>query len=263
MSKLTIKELLDAKGKRQLTQVLTFTEDDARACEEAGIDMIITPKGDMLDQARRGAPNTFVSGGLIYGSVASKEEAIRAGFEVMRQQNADAVYAFVDLDWVRAMSRNGIPVVGHVGLIPHTCSYTGGFKAVGKTADQALQVYRDTLAWQEAGALGVEFEVVPYKIAAEIARRVEILIISMGAGASDVQYLFGCDIFGSSRSKMPRHAKTYADVYSEMQRIYQIKVDALKAYKDEVDTGAFPPPECVVEVNDDEFEKFMDQVDKV
>ena len=263
MSKLTIKDLLDAKGKRQLTQVLTFTEEEARACEEAGIDMIITARGDMLDGARRGAPNTFLTGGIGYGSVNSAEEAVRAGFDVMRRQQADAVYCFGDLDWIKAMSRSGIPVVGHVGLIPHTCSKTGGFKAVGKTAEEALHVYRDTLAWQEAGALGVEFEVVPHKIAAEIAKRVEILIISMGAGPGDAQYLFGCDIFGSQQAKMPRHAKKYADVYSELQKIYQIKLDALKAYKDEVDSGAFPPPECVVEVKDEEFEKFMDQVDKI
>lgn len=264
MAKLTIKDLFDAKkAGRQLTQVLALDADEASACEAAGIDMLITGPGQMLDTCRAAAPNTFLSGGILYGDVASETEAIRAGLNMITKQGADAIYAYVALDWVHAMNANGIPVVGHVGLIPHTCSRTGGFKAVGKTADQALQVYRDTLAWQEAGAIGVEFEVVPHKIAAEVAKRVDILVISMGSGHGDVQYLFGCDILGTSPGHVPRHAKQFVDLKPELERIQQMRVDAFKAFKADVATEAFPTPAQVVDITDEEFDKFMTQVDKI
>lgn len=261
MKKPTIRDLLDLKGKRQLTQLLVLSPEEATAAEEAGVELTIAPGGETFGPIRQATPNTFLTGGVGYGTAASAEEAIRAGFSVMKQ-GADAVYCYTSLEYTKAMADQGIPVVGHVGLVPHVCSWTGGFKAVGKTADSALQVYRDTLAYQEAGALGVEFEVVPYKITEEIRKRVDILIISMGAGAGDVQYLFGIDVTGSHTTHYPRHARKYADIHAEMQKIQQIRIDAYKEFKADVDSGAFPPPECVVEVEDEEYEKFMDQVDK-
>ena len=262
MTKLTIKDLLDLKGKRQLTQLLTLTADEARAAEEAGVELTIAPGGASFDAVRESCPNCFLTGGMSYGAAASEDEALRSAFSIMRQ-GADAVYAYVSLDWTRAMAKHGIPVVGHVGLVPHVCSWTGGFKAVGKTADTALQVYRDTLAYQEAGALGVEFEVVPHKITEEIRKRVDIVIISMGAGAGDVQYLFGLDVTGSHSGHYPRHAKVYADLRAEMAKVQKVRVDAYREFRQEVDSGVFPPPENVVEIKDEEFEKFMDQVDSI
>jgi 3-methyl-2-oxobutanoate hydroxymethyltransferase len=262
MKKPTIKDLFELKGKRQLTQLLVLSPDEAKAAEEAGVEMTIAPGGDTFGPVREATPNTFLTGGVGYTTVSSAEEAIRAGFSVMRQ-GADAVYCYTSLEFTKAMADQGIPVVGHVGLVPHVCSWTGGFKAVGKTADTALQVYRDTLAYQEAGALGVEFEVVPHKITEEIRKRVDILIISMGAGEGDVQYLFGMDVQGSHTGHYPRHAKKYADIHAEMQKIQKIRIDAYRAFKADVDSGAFPPPECAVEIQDEEYEKFMEQVDEV
>ncbi len=262
MKKPTIRELLDKKLERQLTQLLVLSPEEAMAAEEAGVELTIAPSGDNFPGLRAATPNTFLTGGVGYRTVASADEAIRSGFAAM-SQGADAVYCYTSLEFTKAMADQGIPVVGHAGLVPHVCSWTGGFKAVGKTADSALQVYRDTLAYQDAGALGVEFEVVPHKITAEIRKRVDILIISMGAGEGDVQYLFGMDVQGSHSGHYPRHAKKYADIRAEMQKIQKIRIDAYKAFKADVDSGAFPPPECAVEVEDEEYEKFMDQVDKV
>jgi 3-methyl-2-oxobutanoate hydroxymethyltransferase len=138
VKKPTIRDLLDLKGKRQLTQLLVPTPEDAIAAEEAGVEMTISSGGDAFASVRQATPNTFLTGGVSYGTVASKDEAIRAGFSVM-QKGADAVYCYTSLQFTKAMARHGIPVVGHVGLVPHVCSWTGGFKAVGKTADSALQ----------------------------------------------------------------------------------------------------------------------------
>lgn len=263
MPRMTVKELLDLKGQRQLTEVLVTMPEEAAACEAAGIDLLVTGLGGRAKEIREAAPNTFLTLGLRYGECASAEEAIRAGFKAL-DAGADAVYACMSTDFIAAMAREGIPVVGHVGLIPQKRTWTGGFRAVGKTAEQALWVYQHTLAHQEAGAIGVEMEVVPHPIAAEITKRVKLLVISMGSGPDcDAQYLFAMDILGAHRNHIPRHAKVYRDFYSEMQRLQTERIAAFKEYAADVQTGAFPGNGNVVDIKDEEYEKFMAAVDRL
>ncbi len=68
---------------------------------------------------------------------------------------------------------------------------TGGFKAVGKTAAEALQLFEQIKSYEDAGAIAVELEVVPVEVATELSKRTSLLVWSMGAGAGcDAQYLF-------------------------------------------------------------------------
>src|SRR5260370_36216716 len=107
----------------------------------------------------------------------------------------DAFYCGGSLDTIAKLAAEGIPVVGHVGLIPARATWTGGFKAVGKTAKQAMQVYEQGKALEVAGAIGAEIEVVPARVAAEISKRTTLILLSMGAGAdADAPYLFAEDV---------------------------------------------------------------------
>lgn len=266
MKKLTVKDLLALKGKRQLTEVAVSNADEARACEAAGIDMLVTGTGDLMRQVRAAAPNTFITGGLSYGRIFSETQAIEQAFDVLRC-GADCVYACMSTDWIRAMTKEGIPVCGHVGLVPQRSTWYGGFKAVGKTATEAMDVYRAALAHQEAGAIAVEMEVVPHQIAAEISKRLDIMVISMGSGTGcDAQYLFSCDILGTHKGHVPRHAKGYADLHSEQQahqeRMHKLREQAFSAFKQDTDSGRYPEPRHLVEVESLELEKFIAAVDR-
>ncbi|MGL4238997.1 3-methyl-2-oxobutanoate hydroxymethyltransferase, partial [Tabrizicola sp.] len=79
------------------------------------------------------------------------------------------------METVEYLAREWIPVVGHVGLVPSRVTWTGGYRAVGKTADTALALYDECLAYERAGAIAVEIEVVPPEVAAEISRRMKRL----------------------------------------------------------------------------------------
>ena len=264
MPKYTVKDLFDLKGKKQLTEVLVTSPEEAMACEIAGIDMLITGGGN-TEQAtaiREAAPNTFLTLGIGYGSVSSATEAVRAGFEFLRI-GADAVYIAGSMEFIKAMSQEGIPVVGHVGLIPSKSTWTGGFKAVGKTADEALKVYQHTVAHQEAGAIGVEMEVVPHQIAAEITKRVDLIVISMGSGSDcDAQYLFAMDILKSHTGHIPRHAKVYRNFVAEYERLQQERIAAFQEYQADVESGAFPGKGNIVEADEAELEKFTKALDQ-
>ena len=260
--KLTLHDLFQAKKQtRQLTEVYTEDPIEARACEAAGIDMLVSPS-EFASTLREAAPNTFLTAGCGVNDplLSSDSAAISVGIQAM-VDGADAVYTGLGLDRVRAMARENIPVIGHVGYVPYRSSWYGGARAVGKKADEAIQVYRDALAYQEAGAIAVEMEIVPHRVAAEIAKRVDILIISMGSGVGgDVQYLFAEDVLGSNTGHVPRHAKVYADLHGELQRVQQIRIDAFAALQQEVSSGVYPEPKHLIGVDDKEFDLFLEGI---
>ena len=113
----------------------------------------------------------------------------------------DAFYCAGSLETIAKLAAEGIPVVGHVGLIPARATWTGGFKAVGKNGQAGDAGSMSTSKRLEAaGAIGAEIEVVPARVAAEISKRTSLVLLSMGAGAgADAQYLFAEDVLGYSR----------------------------------------------------------------
>jgi len=257
MAKLTIYDIKQAKGKRQLAQVFATSAEEAEACEAAGVDMMCTMGGN-VSRFRSLAPNVFIIAAIDCGATA--DDAVRSGLQALGS-GADAIYCGISTERVKAMSREHIPVIGHVGLVPYRATFVGGLRAVGKTAEEAMQVYRDTKAYEEAGALGVEMEVVPHQIAAEISKRTSICCISMGAGTGcDVQYLFSCDILGTHDGHYPRHAKKYRDLRLELAKIQAERVAAYKEYTDDVHSEAYPEPAQLVEANPDELAKFQEML---
>ncbi len=259
-SKLTVADLRDLKGKRQLTEVFTMDSDEAAACDAAGIDMLVTVASH-VKTIRAAAPSVFLTGGLVGPYGASEAKAIEAGYQIMAD-GGDAVYTNASVERVAQMAREWVPVFGHVGFVPYRSTWFGGNRAVGKTAEEAKRVYDDTRRYEDAGAVGVEMEVVPFQMASEIARRVSIMIISMGAGSGgDAQYLFAEDILGVNRGHVPRHAKVYRDFAAEYDRLQQERIAAFGEFKHDVDSGAYPEAKHVVEARPDEYEKFVAMLD--
>jgi 3-methyl-2-oxobutanoate hydroxymethyltransferase len=153
----------------------------------------------------------------------------------------DAVYCAASMAIVRRLRDEGIPVCGHSGLIPSQCTWTGGFKAVGKTLETAQLVWRQVKALEEAGAFAAEIEVVPAAIAAEISQRTSLLMISMGAGSGgDAQYLFASDVLGYNTGHIPRHAKVYRNFAAEYARLQAERIAAFREYSSDVGSGAYP-----------------------
>ena len=175
----------------------------------------------------------------------------------MLKAGASAVYCAASLQTIRRMADEGIPVIGHVGLVPHTCTWTGGFKAVGKTAESAMLIWEMVKKHEDAGAFGVEIEVVPPEIAAEISKRTSLFMISMGSGSGcDAQYLFACDVLGENRGQVPKHAKVYRNFAAEREKLQQERIAAFKEYKHDVASGAFPETAQIVKVEPDEVGRF-------
>jgi 3-methyl-2-oxobutanoate hydroxymethyltransferase len=257
-AKLTVLDLLDGRGSVQRTNVFVETAREAAAAEEAGIDIVTVDGRILTPEIRRAAGTTFCIGGLAFGHLATADDYLRAACE-MYEQGVDAFYCAAGPSTIERLAEDRLPVVGHVGLIPWHTTWTGGFKAVGKTLESALDVWRQVRRLEDAGAFAAEIEVVPVEIASEIARRSSLFLISMGSGdGCHAQYLFSEDILGINSWRYPRHSKRYVDLAAEEDRLQRLRVRAFSEYISEVRAGAFPAPEHVVQAGDGTLARFRD-----
>lgn len=261
----TVADLRAWKGKRQLTMLRIFTLDEAAAAEEAGIDVVSVPPELILNpDYRKAAPSLFSMSGLDHLGAGPRENYLRLCGKLL-SAGADAMYCSAGLDTVRYLAAEHIPIVGHVGLVPSRATWTGGFRAVGKTADQALAIYRECQAYEAAGAFAVEIEVVPEEVATEISSRMDRLLLwSMGAGAGcDAQYLFAMDILGEHRGKIPRHSKVYRNFAAEYDRLQRERVAAFAEFRADVANGSFPADRYILHMDGTERKKFQDSLGQI
>jgi 3-methyl-2-oxobutanoate hydroxymethyltransferase len=253
----TVADLLAIKGKRQLSKLQVTTLEEAEAAERAGVDMLAVDPWLLTPAFREAAPTCFTIPGLDTGEYVSEDEYVRGALTVLAA-GADAVYCAASPKIVRRLRDEGVPVCGHVGLIPSRATWTGGFKAVGKTLETAMLVWRQTKALEEAGAFAAEIEVVPHEVASVISRRTSLFMISMGSGPGcDAQYLFAQDVLGANRGHYPRHSKTYRNFAAELDRLQAERVAAFKEYVADIRSGAYPEKKHMVEIAPAELEKFL------
>ena len=262
----TVKDIIDLKGDRQLTQTLPFTPNEAKAAEDAGIDLINTRfnylKQETAIEIRKSASKTFMSFVIPLLSVPTKDDALKHSYKAM-ELGADGIIFQGSLNHIEALSNAGIPVQGHIGLVPRKSTWTGGIRAVGKTLDEAKALFQNLKDLESAGAWAVECEVIPSRLMRELSSRTSLVTISIGSGnGCDVQFLFADDILGASEGPFPRHSKQYCNLFKEAQRIQKIRVNAFKDFIDEVNTNIFPSNKFEVEVTEEFVERLCNYLDK-
>jgi 3-methyl-2-oxobutanoate hydroxymethyltransferase len=255
------------KRGEKISMLYVSTHDEAAAAAAAGIHML-SIEGRFFDRDMRDAAgNCFVQVGLPYGgwgsfngrALATAEDYLRAAFHYAAL-GGDAYYCSASYEIQKALTDNYIPVVGHIGLIPSYISWTG-WRAVGKTMEEAQKLWKHTQKLEEIGVFGAELEVVPDRIAQFLSENSSIIMLGMGAGKyADAQYLFTEDVCGYGKNHKPRHGKVYRQLGPELERIQAERIAAFKAYKADVDSGAYPASEHVVPIKDDEFSAFLKSV---
>ena len=262
----TVKDIIVLKGDRQLTQTLPFTPNEAKAAEDAGIDLINTRfnylKQETAIEIRKSASKTFMSFVIPLLSVPTKDDALKHSYKAM-ELGADGIIFQGSLNHIEALSNAGIPVQGHIGLVPRKSTWTGGIRAVGKTIDEAKALFQNLKDLENAGAWAVECEVIPSRLMRELSSRTSLVTISIGSGnGGDVQFLFAEDILGASEGPFPRHSKQYCNLFKESQRIQKIRVNAFKDFIDDVNSDIFPSNNFEVEVTEEFVERFCNYLDK-
>ena len=262
----TVRDIIDLKGEKQLTQTLPFFPNEAKAAEDAGIDLMNTRfnyfKQETAIEIRKSASKTFMSFVIPLLSVPTKDDALKHSYKAM-ELGADGIIFQGSLNHIEALSNAGIPVQGHIGLVPRKSTWTGGIRAVGKTIDEAKALFQNLKDLENAGAWAVECEVIPSRLMRELSSRTSLVTISIGSGnGGDVQFLFAEDILGASEGPFPRHSKQYCNLFKEAQRIQKIRVNAFKDFIDDVNSNNFPSNNFEVEVTEEFVERFCNYLDK-
>ncbi len=248
------------KRKAEGRKIVVVTAYDAlftRIAEEAGLDVLLV--GDSLGVVVQGKKDTLsvtmddmlyhtklVAGAaqraLVIADMpflsyqVSIDEAVRnagrllqAGAAAVKLEGGAAV-----VDRVEAMTRFGIPVMGHLGMTPQSVHRYGGYKVQGKGAEQADELLADARALEAAGAFSLVLEAVPAQLAKAITQALAIPTIGIGAGPDcDGQVLVLYDLLGLFDQFVPKFVKPYAHLKADA-------LQALRRYREEVEQGKFP-----------------------
>ncbi|HTS18195.1 MAG TPA: 3-methyl-2-oxobutanoate hydroxymethyltransferase [Verrucomicrobiae bacterium] len=228
----------------------------ARIMDEVGIQLILV--GDSLGMAVLGYENTlpvtmdemvhhtkavarakpnalvvadmpFMTYSTVTTALENAGRFIQAGADAVKLEGGEAV-----IDQVRALVANGVPVLGHIGLLPQSILETGGYKVQGRTAQSAERVLRDAKALEEAGVFAMVIEGTTSAVSEQVTKSVSVPTIGIGGGPHcDGQVLVSNDMLGLFTWFTPKHVKRYANLSEEMRK-------AFAAYKSEVESGAFP-----------------------
>ena len=272
-SKLTIPQLTEKKANgERLAMVAVGEAMSAAWAERAGVDIIgvgdslgMTLHGHQntlqitVDQmimhilaVRNGAPNTMTIASMPYGSYATKERAVENAIRMMKESGADALKLQLGKEGtsiIQAVADAGVPVMSHVGLLPHKIHLLGGFKMQGRTTDSALEIIENAQAIENAGAIGLEIEAMPYEVGKAVDEAVSIFTFSIGAGsAGTCQLLNGYDLLGAFDTFKPKFAKRYAN-------LSEVATKAFLNYVKEVKTGKFPDEDHSYKMNEEEIKK--------
>ena len=257
----TVADLRARKGaKDKLTMVNPGSPDEAQAAVEAGIDLF-TLWDEQVEMVREVAPTTFAGSGMAWEAHSKDEDILRAAIKSM-ERGADFFYTNRSYDAVELLSKNGVPVQAHMGLIPRLSTWVGGLRAIGKTADEAMELYRTFKRLENAGCFAVEIECVAEEALLALNERTSIVTCSLGSGyAGDIIFLFLTDICGEAPND-PKHARAFGDVGRLHKQIYTERVAAMSKFRDAVCAGSFPGPKETVHMPAEESDKLMELLDK-
>ncbi len=262
--KYTVHDLQQLKGRRLLTHIHVKSPEEAAAAEQAGVDLMSCSFDSPEAQARlpllaAAAPHSFLSAATPHG-LASPEEAIRVGFRAL-ELGASSVYCSASPFIIEAMAREGLPVVGHLGLVPRHVTWTG-YRAIGKTESEARQLYDRMKELERAGAYAAELECVPHQFARFLSSRTRLLLMSLGSGPGcDTQFLFSDDILGDYDERLPRHAKAYRNFLEENRRLQRERVAAFGEYIADVREGRFPERAHLIEMDEAVLRRVVEGLD--
>lgn len=209
---------------------------------QGGQDTLAVNMDEMVYHTRcvaRGASKALVVADMPFMSYATPEQTYQnaarlmaAGARMVKMEGGDWL-----CDSIRHLTRNGVPVCGHLGLTPQSVHVFGGFKVQGRDEFQAQEIYRQSLELQAAGIQLLVLECVPTALAERITKALRIPVIGIGAGpATDGQILVMHDAFGVTSGYVPKFTKNFLAETGDVRA-------AIRLYVQQVSEGSFPSPE--------------------
>lgn len=246
------------KDGEKISMITGYDFSMAKIYDDAGIDIILV--GDsasnvmagyettlpitldhMIYHAQsvvRGVSRAFVVVDIPFGYYQSNStKALESAIRIMKESGAHAVKLEGGIEVKESVDKiiaSGIPVMGHLGLMPQSIYKYGTYTVRAKEEEEADKLRRDALILQEAGCFGIVLEKIPAILATEVAASVDIPIIGIGAGGGcDGQVLVSHDLLGITKDFSPRFLRRYLNLYDTIK-------DAVGEYINDVKSKDFP-----------------------
>jgi len=277
--KVTTLALRSKKAAGEPISMLTaYDYPTALALDQAGIDAILVGDSlgmvvlgyentlpvtmeDMLHHCKavaRGARHALLVGDMPFMSFqVSIPEAVRNAGRFLQEGGMDAVKiegGRERLEAVQAITGAGIPVMGHLGLVPQSVNQLGGFRPQARQASEARLLIEDAMLLEQAGCFSIVLESIPARLAERVSAQLKIPTIGIGAGPGcDGQVLVTYDLLGLFERFTPRFVRRYADLHAEIAQ-------AFEAYKRDVEAGLFPAEEHTIEMPDSEWNDLVEEL---
>jgi len=186
----------------------------------------------------RGVKRALVVVDMPFGSYqGNSKEALASAIRIMKETHGDCLKVEGGeeiLESVKRVLSAGIPVMGHLGLMPQSINKYGSYAVRAKEGDEAEKLIRDAHLLEEAGCFAIVLEKIPAELAQRVAEELTIPIIGIGAGGGvDGQVLVLHDMIGLTQDFSPRFLRRYANVQAIMN-------EAIEHYVEDVKSGDFP-----------------------
>lgn len=259
VKKVTTHTLTEMKQSGVKISMLTaYDYSLARIIDDAGIDVILV--GDSasnvmaghettlpitLDQmiyhaasVVRGVTRALIVVDLPFGSYqGNSKEALNSSIRIMKEAGAHAVKLEGGAEVVDSIKRivsSGVPVMGHLGLTPQSIYKFGTYAVRATEEEEAEQLMNDAMLLEQAGCFSLVLEKIPAKLATQVAQKVSIPVIGIGAGPGvDGQVLVLHDMLGINKEFQPRFLRRYLTLYDDIHR-------AVGKYIGDVKSNDFP-----------------------
>lgn len=258
MGKVSTRDIRKLKDTRPVVCVTAYDSTMAGLASEAGIDLILV--GDTLGPMQlgfettvpvtvpmmlqaassvvRAKPDSLVVADIPFGVVRrSTDYVLEVCCRFMQEAGVDAVKIEGGEDIapvIATLTASGVPVLGHIGLLPQQVYQLGGYRKFGKTEEQRVQLIRDAQALEQAGVFAIVCEMVAAETATAVSEAIGVPTIGIGSGVGcDGQVLVSTDMLGLTSGYVPSFVKQYANLRSTI-------TDAFKSYASDVRERKFP-----------------------
>jgi 3-methyl-2-oxobutanoate hydroxymethyltransferase len=259
MGRISLTRLRDMKAASERIACLTaYDATFAALMEESGVEVLLV--GDSLGMViqghdttlrvtladmiyhtgcvARGSSSALIVADLPFSSYATPAQAVGNSARLMREGGAQVVkLEGARVDVVAELTRQSIPVCGHLGLLPQSVHKLGGYRVQGREPRCADDLLADALALEDAGADLLVLECIPRELAARVTKRLRIPVIGIGAGPHcDGQVLVCYDLLGAAPGRPPRFVRNFLAQGKDLPGAFSGYVESVKA-------GTFPGPE--------------------
>ena len=236
---------------------------ELKACVDAEIDLLVV-WDSQIEECREIAPYHFMGVGSTWSQFGNRDDILDHAFEMMRK-GGDMYYTLRSYEVMEMLSKEGIPVQSHIGLIPTFSHWCGGLRGFGRTADEAMQIYQTLKRMEDVGVFAVEAECIAEEVLEAINQKTSIVTFSLGSGmAGDVIMSFVADICGeqSEEERPPKHAHAFGNLAPRHKQMYNERVAAMSMFHKEVQAQNFPYQSNNISMHPNEKDKFLEALDK-